>query len=913
MKKNGKHLLKSIISVVMTVALVLGTAALPQLTQESYAASLWEGTGSGNPEAPWQIGTAGQESEVRAWLTNGEEYGEKILHIEGTGVMQDFGTYTQPWKDEHEHIINVTIGDGITNIGDYAFYRLVNLASITIGSSVTSIGECAFYQCEDLLQPTIQNVIYIGDRAFGECDSFESLNFFPTGVTAFADNLFAGCDGLTAITIPAQIESVGENAFAFCRNLTSVTARGGLDLSSAAIPSTTAIKYICAVPTVIGTPLEYNGTNQTAPSGFGYTASGTGKDVGTYTATATLITTEEGVNYVWGDPETMTEAASGSTAPKTFTWSIGPACATVTPKDQTVYIGGTVPDLSNPVNGTHYTVTGLFGSDTLDITPEMDYLDVNNHGHAVPDTTTAGSYEIVIRGPNTTTNYGIEYARGTLTITEKPASSSGGHSGGSSSTPKADANTVKNPDGSTTNSTKITIETRNPDGSVTEQTNETVNTTTQDGSKIESTKETATTTKENADGGTTATTTTVESSKTTATDGTKTNTEIKTETVETLDRNGNGTVEGTTTETVTDINGKVLGTTITESKGTVATDENGTKTTTLTNTATTTDANGNVTTVVTINEKVETKDGVVSDVVRDESGNILTAGAEISKQAVEDAQKNDKPVQVPMEVAAVAANAATNAPAVAITMKESSNNSGSVAKMPRVEIAVPKSGPGIIAMIRNALGKLTPVKECREGSVILPVSGSCEVVIVDNAKSFNDVSAKDWYYEGVTFVTAREIFNGIGKDTFAPSAAMTRGMLAQVLYNFDRDAAPSSANTFADAEGMWFADAASWAAAADVITGTSKGFEGNVNVTREQVATMLYRYAKQCGYSVSASGELSAYSDAGSTSDWATDAMRWAVGVGLMQGSNGKLNPQAPATRAQLAAIMQRFVENVIK
>lgn len=491
-------------------------------------------------------------------------------------------------------------------------------------------------------------------------------------------------------------------------------------------------------------------------------------------------------------------------------------------------------------------------------------------------------------------------------------SGSGGSSGDASGkTPTANTTTT-NPDGSTTESTSKTTETKNADGSTTAKTTETATTTGADGSKTETKSESATTTKENADGGTTATTKATEKSTMTDANGAKTVTETKTETTETLDRNGNGTVEGTTTETVTDASGKVLETTVTESKGTVATDENGTKTTTTTNTATTTDADGNVTTTVTVEEKAETKDGTVTAVVKDENGNVLTADANVSKQAVEDAQKAGAPVQLPMEVAPATAENAANAAAVAITMPAAST-SGSVAKMPRVEIEVPKSGPGIIVMIRNALGKLIPVKECREGSVILPVSGSCEVVIVDNTKTFADVRENDWFRDNVTFVTAREIFNGAGDGMFAPDAAMTRGMLAQALYNFDRSAAPNSAYAFADAAGMWYADAASWAASVGVVTGTDKGFEGEANVTREQVATMFYRYAKLCGYNVSASGDISAHGDASDVSDWAVDAMRWAVGAGLIQGADGKLAPQAPATRAQLAAIMQRFIENVVK
>ena len=490
-------------------------------------------------------------------------------------------------------------------------------------------------------------------------------------------------------------------------------------------------------------------------------------------------------------------------------------------------------------------------------------------------------------------------------------SGGGGSSSSSSSTP-ATTTTTNNADGSTTTGTSSTTTTTNADGSVTEKTTESATTTTPTGEKTETESVVSVTTKENADGSTTETTTATENATMTDANGNLAGTvETKSETTETLDTDGNGTVEGKTTETIKDAGGKVTETTVTESRGTVRTDEDGTKTTTIVNTAVTTDAmTGKKTTVVTTEEKVETKDGTVADVVKDENGNVITAGANVSQKAVEEAQKTGEPVQIPMEITPTTPEKADGAAAVAITMPTPST--GSVAQMPRVEIEVPKSSLGVIAMIRDALGRLFPVKECYMGSVILPVDGSCEIVIVDNTKTFKDVPAGIWYADAVTFVTAREIFNGTGDGNFTPNAAMTRGMLAQVLYNFDRNASPK-ASSFADTAGKWYADAAGWANSAGVVTGTGSGFEGEANVTREQVAVMLYRYAKSIGADVSASADLGKFADADKVSDWALDAMRWAVGQGLINGIDGNLVPQGSATRAQLAAIMERFVEKAMK
>ena len=320
-------------------------------------------------------------------------------------------------------------------------------------------------------------------------------------------------------------------------------------------------------------------------------------------------------------------------------------------------------------------------------------------------------------------------------------------------------------------------------------------------------------------------------------------------------------------------------------------------------TRTTTNADGSRTAVTTA------QDGCTATVKADRSGNVVSVAFSVSQKAAEEAQRTGAPIQLPAEIAPVTPQNAATAAVVAITVPNAFIGGGAA----RVEIEVTRSGPGVIAMLRGANGGLTPVKECYEGSVILPVTESCEIVIVDNTKQFSDVKANDWFYDNVTFVTAREIFNGTGDGLFTANASMTRGMLAQALYNFDRSAAPNDSYAFVDARGKWYAGAASWAASVGVVTGTDEGFEGEANVTREAVATMLYRYAKAQGNDVAARADLSAFADAASVSDWALEAMHWAVGTGLVNGMDGTLAPQAPATRAQLAAIIERFVENVVR
>ena len=143
---------------------------------------------------------------------------------------------------------------------------------------------------------------------------------------------------------------------------------------------------------------------------------------------------------------------------------------------------------------------------------------------------------------------------------------------------------------------------------------------------------------------------------------------------------------------------------------------------------------------------------------------------------------------------------------------------------------------------------------------------------------------------------------------------MTRAMLATVLYRLE-DAVATGANPFADvADGTWYTEAVIWASAEGIVQGTGKGFEPNENITREQIATMLYRYAKTIGLDVSGSAALDKFSDGDKTSSWAKDAMQWAVSVGLFQGDDvGTLRPQGDATRAEVAALLMRMVKLIVK
>ena len=166
--------------------------------------------------------------------------------------------------------------------------------------------------------------------------------------------------------------------------------------------------------------------------------------------------------------------------------------------------------------------------------------------------------------------------------------------------------------------------------------------------------------------------------------------------------------------------------------------------------------------------------------------------------------------------------------------------------------------------------------------------------------SFTDVPAGSWYEEAVNYVHEKGLMNGTSSNAFSPNANTTRGMIVTILARVE------GVNTNGT---PWYAAGQKWA----MDNGISDGTNMPGVITREQLATILYRYAKQKGYDVSKSTALTGFSDADKVSGYAAEAMQWAVAEGLLQGSNGKLNPQGSATRAQVATILMRFMEKIAK
>ena len=181
---------------------------------------------------------------------------------------------------------------------------------------------------------------------------------------------------------------------------------------------------------------------------------------------------------------------------------------------------------------------------------------------------------------------------------------------------------------------------------------------------------------------------------------------------------------------------------------------------------------------------------------------------------------------------------------------------------------------------------------------------------------FTDVSEDAWYSEAVRYVYEKGMMNGTGNTSFSPDAATTRGMIATILWRLEGEPQAESSLPFTDVkEDSWYGEAIRWAASEGIVNGvTGTRYDPDGTVTREQLTTMLCRYAAYKGCSVAEGSDLSGYRDAADVSGYAEDALSWAVSQGLVNGVGGNtLLPQGSATRAQIAAILMRLCENVLE
>lgn len=222
-------------------------------------------------------------------------------------------------------------------------------------------------------------------------------------------------------------------------------------------------------------------------------------------------------------------------------------------------------------------------------------------------------------------------------------------------------------------------------------------------------------------------------------------------------------------------------------------------------------------------------------------------------------------------------------------------------------------------------GTWTPLKARLEGNYITFETDHFSLYSVVNKDKgmttysklpFSDVRIADWFYNDVKYVYEKGMMAGTAADVFAPNATTTRAMIVTILYRLEGSPAVTGTSSFVDVPaGQWYTDAVNWAAANQIVKGTSATtFAPNASITREQMAAILYRYAQYKGYDVTKKADLSGYSDNSQVSAYAKDALAWANAAKLINGvTNTTLAPQGNATRAQVSAILHRFCDGVVK
>ena len=226
-------------------------------------------------------------------------------------------------------------------------------------------------------------------------------------------------------------------------------------------------------------------------------------------------------------------------------------------------------------------------------------------------------------------------------------------------------------------------------------------------------------------------------------------------------------------------------------------------------------------------------------------------------------------------------------------------------------VPVEDAGPGTVAMLIHEDGTREVIQQSivEDGKMSIPLDGSATVEIVDNGRTFADVPPENWASEAVTFAAARELFSGTSETSFSPDETMSRAMLATVLYRLEGQPEQAVMSAYSDvSDGAWYADSIAWAVENGIVSGYGDGqFGPNDSVTREQFVVMLWRYVG----SPKASRRDLEFADADQVSDYAQEALCWAVENGVLKGNDsGQLVPGGTATRAEAAQMLKNFMEN---
>lgn len=300
------------------------------------------------------------------------------------------------------------------------------------------------------------------------------------------------------------------------------------------------------------------------------------------------------------------------------------------------------------------------------------------------------------------------------------------------------------------------------------------------------------------------------------------------------------------------------------------------------------------------------------------NGKDIPAGADLT----------DLDLSVDMDTGTIPAEAVNSVAGEAGTMQLTVKNDGEFGFTMTLTAPVGAKNAGLWANLYHydeAAGKLVYTASSlvdRNGYASLPVGSAGQYALVLDGKShalpFTDLAAGAWYEDAVAYVYRHDLMSGFSEDTFGPNAALSRAQLCQILYNMEGRPAVTGGGSFSDlADGAWYTDAVTWAASKGIVDGYGGGLFGpDDNITREQLASILYRYAQARGDDVSVGEDTNilSYSDAADVAEYAISAMQWACGAGVITGiSESALAPRGEATRAQTAAMLMRFCEQYVE
>lgn len=742
-----------------------------------------------------------------------------VLTFSGSGPILDFATWDEdgylqeelarPWEtDVTIQVSSIKIGNGITRIGDYAFYQSTAM-SVTIPDSVTNIGIRAF--CSS-------NLIGVSiPKGTIEYDAFRGCKYIKTlelgeGVTSIGNNAFRGCEGITTdlvtpLTIPASVTTIGSGAFMSCGGIYKLEFAPNSKLTSIKGGAFAQCWKLLAIELPYGlTALDENLFQSCINLWKIYIP-------GSVTAidSTALMNAEQMQEIYYGGTEEQWIAAKGPEALRNTTAAYKPVTYNICSIFNSTY-GGATHVYDNDTDMTCNNCGHVRGG--TPISPDTPPSDTHTHGWSADWSHDSGYHwhDCTVLDCDVSENalksgYGSHMFGDWITDTEATTSTVG---------MKHRICTVC--EYSETSTIPIVPDTNVPDNPNQPSTPSTPSIPSYP--SYPNTSNTTISIKTNSDG---SVTTTKKDNKT-----------------------------GTVTETT------------------------------------------------------KFKDGTTTIVETPTTGRV-NAEVNLSQEMV---ANNSGTVDLPIPNLPVTSNDA-DAPVVKINWPANTQDTN---------VAIPLDGDNasVVAVIVKTDGSEEIVRKSAiiGNDLIVPLSGDTTIKLVDKSTSFSDVADNHWADDAIAFATSRGLFEGIGDGKFAPDSNMSRGMLVTVLHRLEDNPASNGVMYFPDVNGdAWYTEGLQWAAANKIVNGYGNGtFGPSGNVTREQIAVILYRYANVIGVGTDERGSTTQFKDSDNISDWARDAMSWAIEVGLFNGDNqGNLKPTDNVTRAEVAALLKRFVEYMAK